>query len=362
MADKTPQFPTMWITQNVALRELVSVSCVLKWSSMASSAKRRAIETGLNPQDSDESSDEGLEDSGDEDNEDSEEINEEVIVDFEAHTISDNDFHGIKTLLQQLFLKSQGGRQAEVPEDSDDEGDPDEVFGVISMVNLTERQGVECLEKLKDMLIEQCAKSSSPDVQERFEQLLLGSSRVCVCVCVCVDQGVECLEKLKDMLIEQCAKSSSPDVQERFEQLLLGNGHSVGLLLSERFVNVPPQIALPMHKQLQKEMAEAQRTNKPSGKCQFCLMISKTCKPVKKSRSGPAQPKEELLFVNDEEEFFYEQATLKFSYCVQDEADSCATGKWSYDDVPMKPFRTVMVIPTDKMGAVMDKMTEYLTV
>ncbi|KTF78683.1 hypothetical protein cypCar_00037764 [Cyprinus carpio] len=270
---------------------------------MASSAKRRAIETGQKPQDSDESSDEGLEDEDSGDSE--EEINEEVIVDFEAHAISDNDFHGIKTLLQQ---------QAEVPEDSDDEADPDEVFGFISMVNLTERQGVECL------------------------------------------------EKLKDMLLEQCAKSSSPDVQERFEQLLLGDGQSVGLLLSERFVNVPPQIALPMHKQLQKEMAEAQRTNKPSGKCQFFLMISKTCKPAKKSRSGAAQPKEELLFVNDEEEFFYEQATLKFSYCVQDEADSCATGKWSYDDVPMKPYRTVMVIPTDRMGAVMDKMTEYLTV
>uniref|UniRef100_A0A8C1X9B1 BRCA2 and CDKN1A interacting protein n=1 Tax=Cyprinus carpio TaxID=7962 RepID=A0A8C1X9B1_CYPCA len=179
---------------------------------MASSAKRRAIETGQKPQDSDESSDEGLEDEDSGDSE--EEINEEVIVDFEAHAISDNDFHGIKTLLQQLFLKSHVNtsdlsdiiiqqnhigsviRQAEVPEDSDDEADPDEVFGFISMVNLTERQGVECL------------------------------------------------EKLKDMLLEQCAKSSSPDVQERFEQLLLGDGQSVGLLLSERFVNVPPQIAL----------------------------------------------------------------------------------------------------------------------
>ncbi|XP_016428204.1 protein BCCIP homolog [Sinocyclocheilus rhinocerous] len=73
---------------------------------MASSAKRRAVETGQNPQDGDKSSDEGLEDSGDEDSENSEKINEEVIVDFEAHAISDNDFHGIKTLLQQLFLKS----------------------------------------------------------------------------------------------------------------------------------------------------------------------------------------------------------------------------------------------------------------
>lgn len=31
-------------------------------------------------------------------------------------------------------------QQAEVPEDSDDEGDQDEVFGFISMVNITERQ------------------------------------------------------------------------------------------------------------------------------------------------------------------------------------------------------------------------------
>ncbi|XP_051968971.1 protein BCCIP homolog [Xyrauchen texanus] len=300
---------------------------------MASSAKRRAIETGVNAQDSGESSDEGLEESGDEYSDNSEEeINEEVMVDFEAHAISNNDFHGIKTLLQQLFLKSHVStsdltdiiiqqnhigsviRQAEVPEDSDDEGDPDEVFGFISMLNLTEREGVECL------------------------------------------------EKLKDMILDQCVKSSSTDVQEKFEELLLGNAHTVGLLLSERFVNIPPQIALPMHKQLQQEMAEAERTNKPSGKCQFCLMISKTCKPAKKSISGHGQPKDELMFVNDEEEFFYEQAALKFSYSVQDEADSCATGKWSHDDVPMKPFRTVMVIPMDRMGSIMDKMTEYLSV
>lgn len=31
-------------------------------------------------------------------------------------------------------------QQAEVPEDSDDDGDPDEVFGLTTMVNLTERK------------------------------------------------------------------------------------------------------------------------------------------------------------------------------------------------------------------------------
>lgn len=55
------------------------------------------------------------------------------------------------------------------------------------------------------------------------------------------------------------------------------------------------------------EIAEAQRTNKPSGRCHYCLMISKTCKEA--SKSIPARggaPKDEYMFVNAEEEFFYE--------------------------------------------------------
>lgn len=58
-------------------------------------------------------------------------------------------------------------------------------------------------------------------------------------------------------------------------------------------------------------MAEAQRTNKPSGKCHYCLMISKTCKEANKNitaRGGA--PKEEYMFVNAEEEFFYEVMSL----------------------------------------------------
>jgi len=55
------------------------------------------------------------------------------------------------------------------------------------------------------------------------------------------------------------------------------------------------------------EMAEAQRTNKPSGRCHYCLMISKTCKEATKNipaRGGA--PKDEYMFINAEEEFFYE--------------------------------------------------------
>ncbi|XP_057682292.1 protein BCCIP homolog [Corythoichthys intestinalis] len=302
---------------------------------MASSAKKRAVGLGENPRESDDSSEESLgedEDSTGEDSEVSEEINEEVTVDFEAHAVSHNDYNGIKKLLQQLFLKAHINtsemtdmiiqqnhvgsviKQAEVPEDSDDD-DPDEVFGFITMLNLTERKDVQCVEQVKELILDQCEKS-------------LGSV-----------------------------------ASEQLEQTLGDTAKPVGLLLSERFVNVPPQIALPLHKQLQEEISEAERTNTPSGKCHYYLMISKTCKEAGKSiPARGSAPKDEYMFINAEEEFFYEHAVTKFHFSVQEDADSCLSGRWSFDDVPMKPFRTVMLIPVDQTPAIMDKLKEYLTV
>ena len=114
-----------------------------------------------------------------------------------------------------------------------------------------------------------------------------------------------------------------------------------------------------------KELAEARRTNKPCGKCHFYLLISKTFVEAGKSNSKKKrsnQKKEALMFANAEEEFFYEKAILKFNYSVQEESDPCLGGRWSFDDVPMKPLRTVMLIPGDKMNEIMEKLKEHLSV
>ncbi|XP_016154690.1 PREDICTED: BRCA2 and CDKN1A-interacting protein [Ficedula albicollis] len=261
---------------------------------------------------------------------------EEVNIEFEAHSISDNDYNGIKKLLQQLFLKAPVNtaeltdiliqqnhigsiiKQAEVQEDSsDDEEDDDEVFGFISCLNLTERKGTQCAEQIKELLLSRCEQSCEQRVVEQLSKLLNDSTK------------------------------------------------PVGLILSERFINVPPQIALPMHQQLQKELTEAQRTNKPCGKCHYYLLISKTFTEATKSNSKRKerrnQPKEELMFANAEEEFFHEKALLKFNYSVQEESDTCLGGRWSFDDVPMKPLRTVIVVPADGIHGIMDKLKDYLS-
>ncbi|XP_058044305.1 BRCA2 and CDKN1A-interacting protein isoform X1 [Ahaetulla prasina] len=308
---------------------------------MATGAKRRKAD-GPSKSRLEEEEEEEEEGSGDQDSdselesdseEDEEEINEEVNIEFEAHTVTDGDKNGIKKLLQQLFLKAPINtgdltdiliqqnhigsviKQTEVTEESDDE-DNDEVFGFISLLNLTERKGTECAEQIKELVLSQCEENCEQNVVEQLDKLLSDTTK------------------------------------------------PVGFLLSERFINVPPQIALPMHQQLQKEIAEAQRTNKPCGKCYFYLLISKTYTTKKnaKKRGSATRQKVELMFSNAEEEFFYEQSVLKFSYSVEEESDSCLGGRWSFEDTPMKPLRTVMVIPADRMNAVMEKFKEYLSV
>ncbi|XP_035125318.2 BRCA2 and CDKN1A-interacting protein isoform X1 [Callithrix jacchus] len=261
---------------------------------MASRAKRRAVGSGVPqppgapvPRDDEEEDevddeDEDDDDSDEEEDEDDEVVDEEVNIEFEAYSISDNDYDGIKKLLQQLFLKAPVNtaeltdvliqqnhigsviKQTNVSEDSDDDVDEDEIFGFISLLNLTERKGTQCAEQIKELILSFCEKNCEKSMVEQLDKLLNDTTK------------------------------------------------AVGLLLSERFINVPPQIALPMYQQLQKEVVEAHKTNKPCGKCCFYLLISKTFVEAGKNNSRKKwsnQKKDELMFANAEEEFFYEAYT-----------------------------------------------------
>ncbi|XP_048406802.1 protein BCCIP homolog isoform X2 [Stegostoma tigrinum] len=269
---------------------------------MASSAKRRQLDPAV-----EESRGSGTEEeSGDSSEESEPEIHQEVQVDFEAHAISDNDHNGIKRLLQQ---------QAEILDGSNEEDDEDDIFGFITAINLTERKGMEPVEQIKELVLSQC-------------------------------------------------ETHHQGTAEQLDKILNDNSKPVSFLISERFINVPPQISLPLHKQLQTELMDARKTNKSCGKSHYYLMISKTCMEAgkKKVPQQKGKVKEELRFINAEEEFFYEQSVITYSYSVQEESDSSLSGRWSFDDVPMKPLRTVMLIPADRINAIMNKLEEYLTI
>ncbi|MEQ2191819.1 hypothetical protein XENOCAPTIV_002928 [Xenoophorus captivus] len=171
---------------------------------MASSAKKRAVGLGENPEESEHSSDENPEDDDESAEDDSdEEINEvKHKITHQLFLKGHVDISGMTDIIIQQNHVGSVIKQAEVPEDSDDD-DPDEVLGFITMLNLTERKGVQCVEEVKDLIMDHCEKNAPHSVMEHLEKIFSDTSK------------------------------------------------PVGLLLSERFINVPPQIALPLHKQLQ---------------------------------------------------------------------------------------------------------------
>ncbi|KAL5021817.1 hypothetical protein ScPMuIL_000972 [Solemya velum] len=254
------------------------------------------------------------------------EVNEQVQVEFEARNPEDSDFGGIKTLLHQLFLKSNVDiseltdtlisqnyigsviKQCDIPEDDDDDDDmedDDTIFGVISVVNLTERKDLKCVKSLKCQLLERC---------------------------------------------KQC----SVDQVEKLNKLLDNEDSHVGFLISERFINIPPQIAVPMFDSLVKEMEKARRKNMKYD-FKYYLMICKTYK----LRPGKKNKAEEMFYSNSEEEFFKEISEMSFSYCVSDEHDTVVEGKWG-EEGEMDSYRTVLVIPADKLDTALVKIKSAL--
>lgn len=65
-------------------------------------------------------------------------------------------------------------------------------------------------------------------------------------------QGNDAVEQLKTMLVDKCRESGSKEIRTEFAEVMEGPD-AVGLLINERFINIPPQIAVPVYKTLRCE-------------------------------------------------------------------------------------------------------------
>jgi len=298
---------------------------------MSAPIKKRAVDE---PQEKDDSSDDEFDemDGAEEDNEEDDMVNEEVQVDFEARNPEDQDFHGIRKLLQQMFLKANINisemtdtlisqnyvgsviRQANISDDEEDEEDDpmdtgDDIYGIISVMNMTERKSLGCVQQLRDMLIEKYKQQNAADAA-------------------------------------------------RLSTLLQDESNQVGYLINERFINIPAQISLPSFESLWKE---CERAKKKQMKYDFShyLMVCKTYRVPSLPHQGK-KVEQPLIYTNEEEEFFAEQSELSFSYSVASERDTVVDGGWDDEDCEMDPLRTVLLIPASKMDTIMLKLREVL--
>nr|CAG4644248.1 EOG090X0C3Y [Lepidurus arcticus] len=258
----------------------------------------------------------------------------EIQVDFEGQNPDGGDFHGIKRLLQQLFLKAHINlsqladtiieqnyigsvlkQSLDDEEMADDEEDvADEVFGITTLLNLTKHKDAEFAKQIVTYLEDKC-------------------------------------------------KEFSPSQVSQLNSLFSAPNH-VGLLLNERFINIPPQVSVPLLENLKQELDNAVKQKKPFSVTHFILLSKlhrmrvNTGKKGKKKKNAVSY---DVMWANPEDEFIVQEGDFGFEYSVKGESDDALTGAWTEDDQEMEPFRCVTVFSSSKLELLIDKIKAAIT-
>ncbi|XP_046993401.1 protein BCCIP homolog [Schistocerca americana] len=262
----------------------------------------------------------------------------EIQVDFEGRNPTDSDFHGIKQLLQQLFLKAHVNlseltdlivsqnyvgsvvKQSEVDEDSDDDDgdDGNDVFGITTVINLTDKQERECVQQLRSLLLELSREHATDSAATQISSLIADDTR------------------------------------------------PIGLLINERFVNIPAQISVPLLENLSKEIKRAKEKKMPFDFAYYVIICKlykadKTSKKKKKNKKADSECEQDIIWSNPEEEIINQEADCWFEFCVQQDSDSALSGSWLEDDTEMVPYRRVLLVPASNLEPVIEKIKDFVS-
>ncbi|XP_021693375.1 protein BCCIP homolog [Aedes aegypti] len=258
------------------------------------------------------------EDSSDDENPDIYKGDEGITVDFEGRNPIDSDSDGIKQMLGQLFVKAHidlnelsgliigqnyvGSVLKQAYTDDDDEEEDEDmedpcqiVFGVTTAINLTNKQDHPCIKQLQKLIFEKAEKYATDSVLKLFREALQSGSK------------------------------------------------STALLLNERFVNIPAAVCVPMFENLIVEMDRARVKGMPYKFDYFLMFVKYYQKAAAGSKAA------EVLYSNDEEEYFIKDSLASFDYSVQKETTTALAGNWLEEDEELQPFRKVLLIEANKL-------------
>lgn len=154
--------------------------------------------------------------------------------------------------------------------------------------------------------------------------------------------NLSCIQQLKTFIQERAEQNTTDDVLKMVKKVLNDQNNSVGLLLNERYINLPPQIAVPCLESLCQEVKRARDKGKPFNFTYYFMMV----KLYKREEKGKVA---EELYTNGEEELFCKEAVCSFEYSVQSESDTGLSGKWMEDDKNLIPYRRLLVLDAGKL-------------
>lgn len=171
-------------------------------------------------------------------------------------------------------------------------------------------------------------------------------------------------------------KSSSNPSLSPLSQLVTDseNPPSIGLILTERLINIPAEVVPPMYSMLQEEISWAVEEKEPYNFTHY-LILSKTyeeveskldvqeSRPQKKKKKATAEDnKEANKFYFHPEDEILERHTLchgTFEYTHKQE-EGASDSKRAFQDYGIKPAGSLMLIEEKKFGDAVKAITDYL--
>ena len=145
----------------------------------------------------------------------------------------------------------------------------------------------------------------------------------------------------------------------------------VGLILTERLINIPSEVVPPMYKMLLEEISWAVEEKEPYTFSHY-LILSKTYReilssldeerPQKKKKKGSATKQgSEVFYFHPEDEVLHKQAVTfgSFSY-LKEEDDSQADSKRAFQDIGIKPQGHMMMLEASKLEAAVKALEEFI--
>jgi len=246
----------------------------------------------------------------------------EIQASFEGRNPEGTDFHGIKQLLNQLFLKAHidlsqmsdlliaqhgvGSVLKQSYNDSDDEeedvemSDERDVFGITTALNLSLQKETPCVQQFLSLLEELTKKHADAPTQSSVSKIIKETKKL-------------------------------------------------GFLINERFVNIPAQISVPLLNSLSDEVDRMKKKD-PSYDFEYYVMISK----LSKTKDS------EVFYTNDEEELFAKEAEVSFEFNVQNESDTGLGGRWLAEDKQVTPYRKVIIFKANKLKNIIANITAFV--
>lgn len=154
---------------------------------------------------------------------------------------------------------------------------------------------------------------------------------------------------------------------------VLKSGKDVGLVLSERLINMPSEVAPPLYSMLVDELDAAVEDKEPYAFTHY-VVLSRVYREVapdpevqtpqqpnrKKVKEAPASGSDEVFYFHAEDEVLRRYATATASFLYEKEGEAVAESKRAFSEMGIRTEGFTMVLEAGKFREAVDAMKGFV--